>query len=227
VKSLRSRKDLLRFGRDWSNFLRGRLFRQIPLLKDPFAAFSAGWFAETLGCQVVFVVRHPAAVASSLTRLYWTFDFNDLLQQPLLMQDWLESFRMEMVAMQINQGDLVAQSCLLWRMVYAVAAQLKARYPGFLFVRHEDLSRNPLTGFCNLYAALGLEFNSQAKLGIELSSSSDNPMEVSRESVHSFHLDSRANISNWKNRLTKTEIVRIRNLTEDVASKYYSNEDWM
>ncbi|MGW8250221.1 MAG: sulfotransferase, partial [Anaerolineales bacterium] len=52
VRSLRSRKDLLRMGRDWSTFLSGRLGRKRPLLKDPFAVFSAPWFAERLGFQV-------------------------------------------------------------------------------------------------------------------------------------------------------------------------------
>ena len=69
ISSLRSRKDFLRMGRDFSIFLRGRLLRQRPLIKDPFAVFSAPWFAEQLGCRVVITVRHPAGFASSLKRL--------------------------------------------------------------------------------------------------------------------------------------------------------------
>jgi hypothetical protein len=68
-RSLRSWKDALRMGRDGSIFLRGRVFHQRALLKDPFAVFSAPWFAQRLGSQVVISVRHPAAFVSSLVRL--------------------------------------------------------------------------------------------------------------------------------------------------------------
>ena len=63
-----------------------------PLLKDPIAVFSAAWLARTFGMRVVLSVRHPAAFAASLKRLDWTFDFNQLLAQPLLMRDLLEPF---------------------------------------------------------------------------------------------------------------------------------------
>ena len=61
-----------------------------PLLKDPFAVLSLRWFAEVLHCRIVVTVRHPAAFASGLKRLGWSFDFGDLLRQPLLMRDHLE-----------------------------------------------------------------------------------------------------------------------------------------
>jgi hypothetical protein len=129
-------KDIGRMGRDAGIFLRGRLAGQTPLLKDPFAVFSALWFARRLGCQVVITIRHPAAFASSLVRLNWPFDFSDLLAQPLLMRDWLEPFRAEMEELagkvsaqdqrqtqnQAHSGtdpaEILVQGSLLWRMVY-------------------------------------------------------------------------------------------------------------
>ncbi|MDD2922615.1 MAG: sulfotransferase, partial [Anaerolineales bacterium] len=100
IKSLRSRKDLLRMGRDFAIFTNGKLRNQRALLKDPFAVFSAPWFAQKLNCRVVFTVRHPAAFASSLKRLQWNFDFHNLLAQPLLMRDLLEVDRAEMELIQ-------------------------------------------------------------------------------------------------------------------------------
>ena len=126
LKSLRSRKDVLRMGRDWGIFWKGWLFRQRPLFKDPFAIFSAPWFADRLGFQVVITVRHPAAFVSSLKRLDWSFEFADLLNQPLLMQDWLEPFRDEMESMSQTPNDVVGQAGLLWRMVYQVVGSLRA-----------------------------------------------------------------------------------------------------
>jgi hypothetical protein len=39
-------------------------------------------------------------------------------------------------------------------------------------------------------------------------------------------VDSRANISNWKKRLTEEEIDRIREITNEVSSHYYSDAEW-
>ncbi|HLE52211.1 MAG TPA: sulfotransferase [Anaerolineales bacterium] len=226
IKSLRSVKDGLRMRRDWSIFLKGKVFHQRPLLKDPFAIFSAAWFVEKLGCAVVIVVRHPAGFTSSLIRLGWVFDFGHLLAQPLLMRDWLEPYRAEMEAVYKVPDDIVMQGSLLWRIIYQVVGGLKERYPQFIVIRHEDLSVDPLAGYRELYASLGLNFSPQVQQAILNSSKPENPGEVSRRAVHSVHLDSRANLANWKRRLTVEEIERIRYLTADVAAHYYTDQDW-
>jgi hypothetical protein len=226
IRSLRSRKDLLRMGRDWSIFLLGRIRNQRPLLKDPFAVFAAPWFARRLGCRIVVTVRHPAAFASSLKRLGWQFDFSDLLEQPLLLQDWLAPFRGEMEAMLQTPQDVIGQAALLWRMVYQVVAAYRMQIPDLQIVRHEDLSVDPLPGFKALYASLGLEFNGRARNTVLSSSSSENPHEGSQTALYAVRLDSRANLQNWKRRLEAQEIRRIRDLTETVASTYYPDLDW-
>jgi hypothetical protein len=224
--SLRSTKDVLRMCRDWNVFLRGRLLSQRALLKDPFAVFSAPWFARRLGCQVVITVRHPAAFASSLKRLDWPFDFNNLLAQPLLMQDWLEPYRSEMEKLVQTPADIIEQGSWLWRIVYQVVAEYRREFPDFQVVRHEDLSKDPLPGFGALYNCLGLQFGSQAQKSIRESSSSDNPKELSSQTVHSVRLDSQANLYSWKRRLAEDEIRRIRRITEEVAVLYYPDQDW-
>jgi hypothetical protein len=226
LRSLSSFKDAGRMGRDWKIFLAGRVFRQRPLLKDPFAVFSAPWFYERLSCQVVITVRHPGAFASSLKRLDWPFDLHDLLRQPLLMRDWLEPFRSEMEEMAKNPKDVIGQSCLLWRMVYQIVEQFQQKYPLFQVVRHEDLSLQPVEGYRELYTFLGLNFTPQAEQAILSASSTENPVELSKKAVHSVHLDSQANLHNWKRRLSNEEIQRVRLLTEEVAARYYPELDW-
>ncbi|HBY06402.1 MAG TPA: sulfotransferase family protein, partial [Chloroflexi bacterium] len=120
LKSLRSLKDAGRMLRDGGWFLSGQVRRARPLLKDPFAVFSAPWFAQALGCRVVIAVRHPLAFVSSLKRLGWDFDFLDLLAQPLLMRDHLEPYQAEMEALLATPEDVIGQGSLLWRMVYTV-----------------------------------------------------------------------------------------------------------
>ncbi len=226
VKSLRSRKDALRMGRDLGVFIWGKLGRQRALLKDPFAVFSIPWFIRRLNCQVVITVRHPAAFASSLKRLGWNFDFSDLLQQPLLMRDWLEPYREEMLAMQRCPQDVIGQGSLLWKMVYQTAAQCRERFPKIRVVRHEDLSLDPLRQFQSLYQALGLTFNRRARQSILNSSGAVNPSELSYKSIHAVNLNSRANLQNWRKRLDSQEIARVRELTQATAAHFYPEASW-
>jgi hypothetical protein len=224
ITSIRSGKDLLRTGRDLGIFLRGGFLNQIPLLKDPFAAFSLPWFANKLNCRIVVTIRHPAAFASSLKRLNWSFDFNDLLNQPMLMHDHLEPYRKDMQSMPAD--DVIGQAGLLWTMIYRFIYSTSKQIADIRVVRHEDLSLLPLVGYQKLYGELGLNFSTQVTHKILNSSSSENPAELSRNKVHSVKLDSRANLGNWKRRLSPVEIDRIRRLTEEVAHLYYPEVDW-
>ena len=224
IRSLRSRKDALRMGRDWSTFLGGKLLKKRPLLKDPFAVFSAPWFASRLGSRVVITVRHPAAFASSLKRLSWRFQFNDLLSQPLLMKHLLQPFRAEIEA--VPPDDTVGQAALLWKIIYHTVDEYHRQNPEFIILRHEDLSLNPLEGFSKLYSALGLHFNTRTQQTVIESSSTDNPREVSTDAVHAYRLNSRANLAHWKSRLTRDELQRIARITAETAALFYPDIDW-
>ena len=224
IGSLRSRKDFLRMGRDFSIFLRGWRLRQRPLIKDPFAIFSAPWFADRLGCRVVITVRHPAGFASSLKRLNWTFDFHNLMDQSTLMEKWLDVDRAEMEA--LGADDIIGQAALLWRMIYRVVARMMKLHPSFIVVRHEDLSLDPISCYRDLYAALDLDFTPKVEQAILNASSAENPVELSKKKVHAVKLDSRANLDNWKKRLSPDEIERVRKMTGKVSNLFYSDEEW-
>lgn len=224
IKSLRSGRDLMRMGRDLAIFMRARLSARRPLLKDPFAIFSLPWFADALACQVVVTVRHPAGFASSLKRLEWPFDFRDLLAQDELMRDWLEPYRKDMESM--AGDDIIGQAGLLWAMIYRVVHSVRQRTPAVQVVRHEDLSRDPLGEYRRLYGSLGLAWTDQVRRDILNASSAENPKEVSKKKAYAVRLDSRANLDNWKRRLSPDEIKRIRRATEEVAGLYYPDMDW-
>ncbi len=224
---LRSLKDTGRLLRDWSSFTGGRNRGKQVLLKDPFALFSAEWFSRRLGCEVVIAVRHPAAFVSSLKRLNWPFQFEDLMAQPLLMRDWLEPFRGEMIEAINNPEDIIGQASLLWRMIYDVVSQYQQTHPEFHIVRHEDLSLRPLQEFQALFRAMEVPFTRQVAETIHKSTNPGNPTELPLESIHSVNLDSKTNIKNWQNRLKPEEIDRVRELTEDIAARYYTDQDWV
>ena len=232
IRSIRSHKDFLRMGRDFHIFYAANLHGQRALLKDPFAVFSLPWFAEKLNCQIIVTVRHPAAFASSLKRLDWSFDFSDLLNQPLLMRDHLEPFRADIQS--VSADDVIGQAALLWTMIYRVVhaalrpAQddARERIPSIQIARHEDLSLDPIAGYRKLYESLELNFTARIEQAVLNSSSAENPAELSKKKVHSVKLDSRANLDNWKNRLTPDEINRIRKITEEAARDFYPDTNW-
>jgi hypothetical protein len=222
LRRCRSRTDLLHTLKWWRDFVRSRGRR--PLVKEPHAIFSAGWFAERLGSDVVVMIREPLAVVSSWKRLEWSFDFTNLLEQPLLMRDWLGPFETEMTAALSPARDLVDRVALLWRVIYSVVAD--ERFPAARLVRHEDLSRHPVHGYAQLYEALGLPFTDTVARAVEASSSSENPAETSVERPHETQIDSRANLQNWRHRLSDDEIARIRAVTEETAALYYPELVW-
>ncbi len=224
IRSIRSRKDFLRMGRDFLVFYNGSLRGQRALIKDPFAVFSTPWLAKKLNCRVVVTVRNPGAFASSLKRLNWNFDFKDLLDQPLLMRDHVGVDQEEMKA--IKADDVIGQAALLWKLIYRSVHATRELNSDIILVRHEDLSRDPVSGFRDLYTKLGLDFTSKVERTILNSSSSNNPTELSSGKTHSVKLDSRANMSGWRKRMSAEEIQRIRKLTEGVSSFFYSDGEW-
>lgn len=224
IRSIRSRRDFLRMGRDFLIFYNGSLHGQRALLKDPFAVFSLPWFTQKLNCKVIVTVRNPGAFASSLKRLNWSFDFKDLLDQPLLMRDHAEAYREEMQAMQAE--DVIGQASLLWKIIYRSVHSARGLNPDFMIVRHEDLSRDPVSGFRDLYAKLGLDYTHKVEETIRNSSSSENPAELARGKTHSVKLDSRANMDNWKKRLSEDEIERIHKITDGISSLFYADGEW-
>ncbi|HEY5983931.1 MAG TPA: sulfotransferase [Anaerolineales bacterium] len=224
LAAIRSPRDLLRMGRDIAIFAGGRIGHRTPLIKDPFAVFSLRWFAERLNCRIVVTVRHPAAFASGLKRLNWSFDFEDLLNQPLLLRDHLGEYRDLMRS--VPGDDVVGQAGLLWAMIYRTLHQLRQSVPDIHVVRHEDLAQQPVEGFRKLFQEVGLQYTRQVEAAIVDSSRSGNPSELSRGRTHSVKMDSRGSLGNWRRRLSEAEVDRVRKITGDVSPLYYGEESW-
>jgi len=224
IRSLRSGRDALRMGRDLESFITGKLRQKVPLIKDPFAVFSLNWFATRLNCQIVVTIRHPGGFASSLKRLNWPFDFNDLLNQPDLMRDHLESYRTGIQV--VSADDVIGQAGLLWIMIYGFVHAQRRLNPAIQVIRHEDLARDPIPCFRELFQKLGLEFNQKAHQAVLQSTGSDNPSELTETKTHSIKLDSRASAENWKKRISSEEIDRLKKLTQTVSHIYYADSEW-
>jgi hypothetical protein len=197
-----------------------------PLLKDPIALFSAEWLADTFGMDVVVLIRHPAAFASSLKRLGWTFPFPDLLAQPQLLRTHLAPFEDDIRRVHAAPDDVIEHAVLIWRILHYVILKYRLRHPDWVFVRHEDLSLRPADEFRALFVRLGLDFRPEVRRTVEAFTSRENASEAPAGAVHELRRDSRANVWNWAQRLRPEEIARVRAGTEDLARRFYPEPGW-
>ncbi len=224
LASSRSPRDVALVGHDRMEFARFRRRRARPLLKDPIAVFSAEWIADRFDTQVIALIRHPAAFASSLKKYDWTHPFGDFLAQPLLMRDLLASYTDDVERLAREEHDILDQAILLWNLIHAAIETYRERRKDWFLARHEDLSRDPVEGFRSMFASVGVPFSSETERAIARSTGSDNPAEVTDAGV--LARDSRAGIWTWKARLSEQEIDRIRAGTDPLWRAFYTEEDW-
>jgi hypothetical protein len=228
LRTYRSKEGLRELRREYLSFLQYRQKRAKALIKDPMAFFSAEWLAERFDMNVVMVIRHPAAFVSSIKKLGWQHPFSHFLEQSALMSAYLSAFEREIRMYASKDHDLIDQGILLWKLIHHTMLKYRELHKNWIFVRHEDISRNPVEAFRKLYNQLDLEFSEKTQKVVESYSASANPSETDA-SVGSEEIlmrNSASNIWNWKSRLTTLEVETIRSKVEAISCAFYSNEAW-
>ena len=196
----------------------------IPLIKDPIALTAAEWIHQKWNSKNVILIRHPAAFVSSLIRLNWRFNFENFTKQPDLIDRFLGPYRS-----QINNPpkDFISEASLIWTCITKIIIEYQKLYPNWLYIRHEDLSYDPIKEYELLFEKLKLQFSNEVKKVIHSSSNFSNPSEVANSKVvHQLQRNSRDNIKNWKKRLNNKDINKVRDLTEHLSQSFYSEKDW-
>ena len=225
LSKVRRPKDAAKVARRQLQFINYKLTNPRLLIKDPIAFFSAEWLAKRFDMDVLILIRHPAAFCASLKVKNWVFDFSHFLDQPLLMDKYLAPYKDQIEEHIREEKDILDQAILLWNCIYStVHTYQKNNDTGWLFIKHEDISQEPEKKFESIYKKLDLPFTSEAKEVIRASSNAKNPTESHRGSE--FQRNSKANIKNWKNRLSEAEIDYVRQCTKDVSGLFYDESDW-
>lgn len=218
LKSTTSLKDNVKLARDYFLCLQHRITNKRPLIKDPIALFSAEWLANKFNMDVIVLIRHPAAFVGSIKSADWSHPFNHFLEQPLLMDRHLNKYRQTIEEYSRNDKNSVDQAILLWNLIHHMILEYRKNNPGWIFVRHEDLSENPIVEFKNIYNELGLDFPENVEQKINSFTHSGESKGIKR--------DSKSNRWSWKQRLTREEIAKIKEKTNEIASVFYNDEDW-
>ena len=208
---------------DFGRSLRPRMSKARPLLKDPFALFSASWLERRYEADVVVTIRNPVAFVGSIKRLNWQFKFKTLLSQGALMRDWLYPFESEMRRCRDEDVDVVDQGIVLWNVLHHAIDRMRADHPSWAVVRHEDLARDPSAGFADLYRGCGLTWTPGVERQVAAFSSADSGAELPTWRHGSVKRDSAGATETWKARLAEDEAERVRAGTAGIASRFYGD----
>lgn len=224
LRAMRSIKDVVRLARDWSTVSARRRSRPVPLLKDPIALFSSEWIADTFDARVLVLIRHPAAFTNSLLTKQLRHPFGDFVAQPAMMRDLLSDHADEITRFAETEQPLIEQSILLWNLIHEQIARFRDERPGWVFRRHEDLSKDAVTGFRDLYERFELRWSDEVERVVREHSGEGNPDETADPASH--RRDSAKAITAWKRRLDAAQVARIREGTDPVWKAFYDDDDW-
>ncbi|NNE14190.1 MAG: sulfotransferase [Saprospiraceae bacterium] len=197
--------------------IKERLTRRY-LIKDPLALFSAEWMAQKFDMEVVVVIRHPAAFVASLKKQLWYHDFSHFTDQRLLMSEVLSNFKTEIKRIEQAEADIIEHGILLWNLIHYRIKSYQDDQNGWHFVRHEDLSSDPIVAFKKLYKTLRMDFSADVETAILNHTQGNLKSDLRRNSSE--------NIQAWKRSLTAEEILRIRTGTWDISTFFYSEKEW-
>jgi hypothetical protein len=105
-------------------------------------------------------IRHPAAFAGSLQK-QWTHPFSHFLRQ-----HHLQPFADDIRSFACEERDVVDQAALLWNVIHTMILEYQETFPDWIYLRHEDLSRDPVAGFRSLFERLDLELREPTRAAI-------------------------------------------------------------
>lgn len=221
--------DLARMCKYATAFALGRWRGRHPLLDDPFALYATPWLVRTFGLRAAVLVRDPVAIAGSYAKLGWRMRFDELLAQPGLVADLLGPEHTAEVEAAVAEADPVHAAALMWRVSYGIVDRHLRPVPGVLICRYEDFATDPQDAFGALYRHFGLDFSGRARRAVRRASTGRGDDRrshawsltggVSRTAYRP--MNSAAMLDAAARRLSPEQIAVVRDLTADVAARFY------
>jgi len=177
---------------------------------------AVAWLVESYRPKVIYLIRHPAAVANSFARLGWVgkqfehrFTAETLAKGNFKHERFSSSFWAEQGALQAVILQLVLDEL--------------ERNSRFIVTKYEDLCANPLAAYQKLYAFAELEWDSSFEEQILLHS---NAPESDRSDGYNIFRNSRTMIDVWRSELSAEEIDALKEAYLSYDPRYYGPEEW-
>ena len=226
LRNVANAKDVAHCVRDYSVFTYSRFTSKRPIVKDPIALLSAEWLVDQFDMQVLLMVRHPVAFICSLRERDWRFDFSNFTKQSALMDGLLKGFRKEIEQAALVPPSFIVHAALLWKILYTVIEKYRARHPGWLVVRHEDLAINPQGMFPKIFESLGLKYTQSSRRQVLKITDGAMPYRGRNGGVHQLKRNSKMVATQWKGRLSIEDICIVKEIVWEVFLEFYEEHDW-
>ena len=127
------------------------------LIKDPIAFLSLEALAERFQPRIVVIGRRPESIIASHMVRGWDFaNLKTYVETMRPLNIWTDQQLDKTLDCEDTPVQRVAH---MWRLLALWQIQLQERHPDWIFVRYEDLAREPEQGFRSLCTRLGLAFN--------------------------------------------------------------------
>lgn len=190
------------FRNEWADYYNGRLVTRGRIVKDIRANLILRWLYDQLGpFPIVFVIRHPGAVAASWLREGWSIEPSDVfLGQSELIEDHLAHFAPEIA----TADDVFEKTVYSWCIETIVPLRQFAR--GELdVVFYENLVRDPHRELNRLLQPLGEPLRSRTAGAVADASATTTPGVVYASRQNRLH--------SWQARITASQMGRLRSIT--------------
>ena len=177
--------------------------------------YMLSWLTQTCHFRVIYLVRHPASVASSFERLGWHKSKFELSVSEKTLRRELPDYKRYCNSYLSEQGAIQAFSLI------KTLAVLK-EYKDFMLIKYEDLCGNPLKLYKELYDFAGLTWSNTTE---ELILKRTEPDEINAFE-YSTARNSQYEMTKWKQELSEDKIQQIKDAWLSLNPPVYTESDW-
>jgi hypothetical protein len=181
---------------------------------------ACGWLLKRYNPRVIFIVRHPVAVALSYLNLGWA-DIN-IEKAPLagraLINTSLGRWQQHLKSI----SDFWEQHGIMQGALLRNIFDSLINYPDYRIVLYEELCADPIRIFPDLFNFAGLKWDREIEnLIMERSSGGD------RQNPYSTSRDSRSMVNAWKGKVSNEEVNRLQAAYREFDLPWYQSQgDW-
>jgi hypothetical protein len=180
------------------------------------------WLADTYRPRIIYLVRHPAGVASSFLRLGWINPRN------WPRRAFQNRFSPESLARAAPDYEQFCHSPwiengALQGTVMKLTLDYLSHYQDHQVVRYEDLCHDPVAVFRRLYEFAGLEWHKSVEAEVIAQS---HVHEQDRFATYDTYRNSRAMPGAWKSELSDQALAELREGFLSRGLPYYRADEW-
>ena len=197
---------------------------QSGVIKDPMGALVAPTLHRDHGVAIVVMVRHPVAWHASVA--HHGFKLNGAIESFLRQAESSPGLMTSDEMSLATTGDYLERSSVVWNVIYRRLHRELSGQVGAMFVRHEDLSGDPIATFRQIGSAVDLPLTRNAVRRIEKSTSSSNSVEASHDRSHDFQRDSRKLFEHRVTSVRAQDRERLAELCGPVGAHWYDSRSF-